>query len=69
MALVMTPDGFPLDYEVLDSNTSEHKTLRPLLDYMEKTYGQARRECLMDRGIPKLLCAICGNPEGGRFTW
>lgn len=52
IALVMTPDGFPLAYEVLDGNTSEHKTLRPFLDHMEKTYGQARRVWLMDRGIP-----------------
>lgn len=52
IALVMTPDGFPLAYEVLDGNTSEHKTLRPFLDHIEKTYGKARRVWLMDRGIP-----------------
>jgi transposase len=52
IALVVTPDGFPLAYEVMDGNTSEHKTLRPFLDHIEKTYGKARRVWVMDRGIP-----------------
>jgi len=52
IALIVTPDGFPLAYEVLDGNTSEHKTLLPFLDHIEKTYGKARRVWVMDRGIP-----------------
>ena len=52
IALVVTPDGFPLAYEVMDGNTSEHKTLRPFLEQIEKTYGKARRVWVMDRGIP-----------------
>jgi transposase len=52
IALVVTPDGFPLAYEVMDGNTSEHKTLRPFLEHIEKTYGKARRVWVMDRGIP-----------------
>ena len=32
----MTPDGFPLAYVVMDGNTSEHKTLRPFLNHIEK---------------------------------
>ena len=52
IALVITPDGFPLAYEVMDGNTSEHKTLRPFLQHIEDTYGKARRVWVMDRGIP-----------------
>lgn len=52
IALVITPDGFPLAYEVMDGNTSERKTLRPFLEHIEKTYGKARRVWVMDRGIP-----------------
>jgi transposase len=52
IALVATPDGFPLAYEVMAGNTSEQKTLRPFLDRIEKTYGKARRTWVMDRGIP-----------------
>jgi transposase len=52
IALIITPDGFPLAYEVMDGNTSEHKTLSPFLKHIETTYGKARRVWVMDRGIP-----------------
>jgi transposase len=52
IALIVTPDGFPLAYEVMDGNTSEQKTLRPFLERIETTYGKARRVWVMDRGIP-----------------
>jgi transposase len=52
IALVITPEGFPLAYEVMDGNTSDRRTLRGFLDHIEKTYGKARRVWVMDRGIP-----------------
>ncbi len=52
IALVMTPAGFPLAYEVMDGNTSDKLTLRGFLDKIESVYGRARRIWLMDRGIP-----------------
>jgi transposase len=52
IALVITTDGFPLAYEVLDGNTSDRTTLRGFLDRIEKTYGKAKRMWVMDRGIP-----------------
>jgi len=52
IALVITPDGFPLAYEVMDGNTSDRTTLRGFLDKIENTYGQAKRMWVMDRGIP-----------------
>jgi transposase len=52
IALVITPDGFPLAYEVMNGNTSDRATLRGFLDKIEKTYGKARRMWVMDRGIP-----------------
>jgi transposase len=52
IALVITPEGFPLAYEVLDGNTSDRATLRSFLDQIENTYGKARRVWVMDRGIP-----------------
>jgi transposase len=52
IALVITTDGFPLAYEVLDGNTSDRTTLRAFLDHIEKTYGKAKRTWVMDRGIP-----------------
>ncbi len=57
IALVITAEGFPLAYEVMDGNRSDKTTLREFLDKIEELYGQARRVWLMDRGIPteKLL--------------
>ena len=52
IALVVTPDGLPLAYEVLPGNTADCKTLRPFLDKIEQHYGRARRVWVMDRGIP-----------------
>jgi transposase len=52
IALVVTPDGLPLAYEVLAGNTSEKTTLKSFLDKIEKQYGQAKRVWVMDRGIP-----------------
>lgn len=52
VALVITPEGFPLAYEVMDGNTSDKTTLRGFLDKIEGLYGKARRVWLMDRGIP-----------------
>ena len=52
IALVITTDGFPLAYEVMDGNTSDRTTLRGFLDKIEKTYGKAKRMWVMDRGVP-----------------
>ena len=52
IALVVTPDGFPLAYEVLPGNTSDKTTLRAFLSKIEAQYGKARRIWVMDRGIP-----------------
>ena len=52
IALVVTPEGLPLAYEVLPGNTSDKTTLRDFLERIEPQYGKARRIWLMDRGIP-----------------
>lgn len=52
IALVVTPEGLPLAYEVLAGNTADNTTLRDFLARIEQQYGKARRTWLMDRGIP-----------------
>ena len=52
IALIVTPQGFPLAYEVLAGNTSDKTTLREFLHKIETQYGKAERIWLMDRGIP-----------------
>ena len=52
IGLIITPEGFPLAYEVLPGNTSDKTTLRDFLRKIEEQYGKAERVWLMDRGIP-----------------
>jgi transposase len=68
IALVVTPDGFPLAYEVMNGNTSERTTLRTFLTKIESTYGKARRVWVMDRGIPsEAILAEMREPERQTF--
>jgi len=52
IALIVTPEGFPLAYEVLPGNTADCTTLRDMLRRIEAQYGKAQRIWVMDRGIP-----------------
>lgn len=52
IALIVTPEGFPLSYEVLAGNTADSTTLSEFLKHIEARYGQANRIWVMDRGIP-----------------
>jgi transposase len=52
IALIVTPEGFPIAYEVLAGNTSDKTTLREFLHKIETQYGKAERIWVMDRGIP-----------------
>ena len=55
IALIVTPEGLPLAYEVLAGNTADSTTLRGFLDRIERQYGKAWRIWVMDRGIPTEL--------------
>ncbi len=52
IALVVTPEGFPLAYEVMAGNTLDNSTLEGFVERIEAQYGQAQRIWVMDRGIP-----------------
>jgi len=52
IALVVTPEGLPLAYEVLPGNTADNTTLKDFLARIVAQYGKARRIWLMDRGVP-----------------
>jgi transposase len=57
IALVVTPEGFPLAYEVLPGNTADNTTLRDFLGKIEQHCGKARRIWVMDclRPVPEEL--------------
>jgi len=52
IALIVTPEGLPLAYEVLPGNTNDSTTLRTFLAKIEHQYGKAQRIWCMDRGVP-----------------
>jgi len=61
IALIVTPEGFPLAYEVLVGNTSDRTTLREFLKKIETQYGKAERIWVMDRGIPTENVTLLGT--------
>ncbi len=52
IALIVTPEGFPVAYEVMAGNTADNTTLPGFLDRIGEQYGKAERIWVMDRGIP-----------------
>jgi transposase len=52
IALVVTPEGFPLAYEVMPGNTSDRTTLKEFIAKIQTQYGKAQRVWIMDRGVP-----------------
>lgn len=52
VALVVTPEGLPLAYEMFPGNTADKTTLRGMLATIRRRYGEAERIWIMDRGIP-----------------
>jgi transposase len=52
IALIVTPEGFPLAYEVMAGNTADNTTLEAFVQKIQDQYGAAERIWIMDRGIP-----------------
>jgi hypothetical protein len=51
IALVVTPEGLPLAYEVFDGNRADVTTVEEMMEVMRAKYGQERRCWVMDRGM------------------
>lgn len=51
IALVVTPEGFPLSYEIFEGNRADVTTLEAMLEQVEAKHGRARRIWIFDRGI------------------
>ena len=81
IALVVTPEGFPLAYEVMAGNTSDKTTLKGFLQKIEEQYGKAGRIWIMDRAFlpkkPWSRCAVAirqstiwwARPKDGSTSW
>ena len=51
IALVVTPEGLPLAYEVFDGNRTDVTTVEEIVETMRAKYGHERRTWVMDRGM------------------
>jgi transposase len=51
LALVVTPDGFPVYHEVFAGNTNDAIAFPQIVETMESRFGVARRVWVLDRGI------------------
>ena len=69
VALIFTPEGFPLRYEVMSGNTADSKTLADFLERIESRYGHANRIWVMDRGVPTEDSLAKMRTMGARTWW
>lgn len=67
IALIVTPEGFPVAYEVMPGNTSDKTTLPEFLRAIEAQYGKINRLWIMDRGIPTEEALEKMRTEGAQY--
>lgn len=67
IALIVTPEGFPVAYEVMPGNTSDKTTLPEFLGKIETQYGKRNRLWIMDRGIPTETALEQMRGEGASY--
>jgi transposase len=67
IALIVTPEGFPVAYEVMPGNTSDKTTLPEFLRKIEAQYGKMNRLWIMDRGIPTEAALEQMKHEGASY--
>ena len=68
IAIVVTPEGFPLTYEVFDGNRADVTTLEAILDQVEVKHGRARRIWVFDRGIVSEANLRILRERGGQYV-
>jgi predicted DNA-binding ribbon-helix-helix protein len=69
VAVVVTPEGLPLAYEMLPGNTADKTTLRAMLGKIRARFGTAERIWVMDRGVPTetILAELRREDSGVRY--
>lgn len=68
IALVVTPEGFPLTYEVFAGDRADVTTLQAILDQVEAKHGRARRIWVFDRGIVSEANLQRLRERGGQYV-
>lgn len=67
IGLVVTEEGFPLGYEVFAGNTNDTKTVREIVEAMEKKYGRMNCVWVMDRGMVSEANLEYLRSRGGQY--
>jgi transposase len=67
LAVIVNIDGFPLSYETFDGNRADVTTLETVMRMVERTYGQARRVWVFDRGIVSDANLAAIRRRGGQY--
>jgi len=68
IAIVVTPEGFPLSYEVFEGNRADVTTLEAMLEQVEARHGRARRIWVFDRGIVSEANLEQLRQRGGQYV-
>ena len=68
IAIVVTPEGFPLSYEVFDGDRADVTTLEAMLDQVEAKHGRARRIWVFDRGLVSETNLKALRERGGQYV-
>jgi hypothetical protein len=64
VALVVTPEGFPVAYEVFDGDTADVTTLEEIVDKIENKYGMRGRVWVLIAALSaRITCRIFGSVE------
>jgi len=67
LALVVTPEGFPISYEVFPGNRSDVTSLDEMLRSVEAKYGQIGRVWVFDRGVVSEENLALIRQRGGKY--
>jgi transposase len=67
LALIVTPEGLPLSYEVFAGNRTDATTLAEILEAVENKYGRADRVWVFDRGLVEEANLERLRQRGGRY--
>jgi transposase len=68
IALVVTREGMPLGYEIFRGDTVDVSTVEQIVESMERRFGKARREWVMDRGMVSAENIAWLNATGRRYV-
>jgi len=67
LALIVTPEGLPLSYEVFAGNRADTTTLAEILEAVEAKHGRAERVWVFDRGLVQEANLAALRERGARY--